>query len=171
MTHHDGRPDLIGEHPKGDLGQLIFLAVFLLIWIIDSFFLRYSIFIAELMPFYLRIILLLIVLIPSGYLAVVSHEIIFGEKRKKPLVIKNGVFRFVRHPLYLAALLFYLCLLVYSFSIIAAVFWIIIIAFYNYIAKYEEKMLLEKFGKEYQEYMNEVPRWVPGFKRNKQQVP
>ena len=35
-SHHD-KEDLAGEHPKGDLGQLIFAVIFLLVWIIDSF--------------------------------------------------------------------------------------------------------------------------------------
>ena len=30
---HDDRKDLIGEHAFGDLGQLILLAIFLIIWV------------------------------------------------------------------------------------------------------------------------------------------
>jgi hypothetical protein len=31
-----------GEHPYGDLGQIIFLLGFLIIWILDSFVFKYS---------------------------------------------------------------------------------------------------------------------------------
>ena len=42
-THH-GRNDLIGEHKWGDMGQILFLICFLIIWIGDSFVLNYSTF-------------------------------------------------------------------------------------------------------------------------------
>ena len=35
--HHGARGDLAGEHRLSDIGQLIFLVSFLIIWILDSF--------------------------------------------------------------------------------------------------------------------------------------
>jgi protein-S-isoprenylcysteine O-methyltransferase Ste14 len=52
-------------------------------------------------------------------------------------------------------------LLLFSMSIASAIIWIMAIIFLNYIAGYEEKILLDHFGKEYRAYMNEVPRWIP----------
>jgi protein-S-isoprenylcysteine O-methyltransferase Ste14 len=54
-------------------------------------------------------------------------------------------------------------MLLFTFSTIAGIVVIVIIIFYNYIARYEEKLLTEKFGTEYEEYMKQVPRWIPGF--------
>jgi hypothetical protein len=45
-----------GEHPYGDLGQIIILLVFLAIWILDSFVFRYSTFLSASVPIYLRLI-------------------------------------------------------------------------------------------------------------------
>ncbi len=71
----------------------------------------------------------------------------------------------VRHPIYLGAILFYSGLLVLTLSIIAVAIWILIIAFYYFISKHEEKLLLEKFGKDYEEYKKEVPMLIPRIRR------
>ena len=38
VKKHDERPDLTGEHPFGDMGQLILLVIFILVLIADIFF-------------------------------------------------------------------------------------------------------------------------------------
>ena len=48
-----------GEHPLGDAGQLLLLALFLLIWIVDSFILHYSTFLAAQIPLNIRITIFL----------------------------------------------------------------------------------------------------------------
>ena len=82
---------------------------------------------------YLRSI---IILFSSGYLAKKGLNIVFGEIREEPGVIRKGVFGIVRHPIYLGSILFYLGLLTLTFSIIATIIWIFIIAFYCLIAKH-----------------------------------
>ena len=67
------------------------------------------------------------------------------------------------HPVYLSEILLYLGLLMLSISLTAAVVWIIAIGFLHYVSRYEEKLPLERFGQEYEEYMREVPRWIPRF--------
>lgn len=163
MKHHENREDLTGEHAFGDAGQVILLLVFLVVWITDSFIIQYSTFVSAHIPLIARISLATAVLCIGGYLAKTSHDIIFKEVRKEPCVVTWGVFGRVRHPLYLAAMLFYLGMLLFTFSIIAGIVVIVIIIFYNYIARYEEKLLIEKFGTEYEEYIKRVPRWIPGF--------
>jgi len=34
-------------------------------------------------------------------------------------------------------------------------------AFYNFIAGYEEKLMLDKYGEDYQKYQNKVGKWFP----------
>jgi protein-S-isoprenylcysteine O-methyltransferase Ste14 len=163
MKQHENREDLTGEHAFGDAGQIILFVIFLAVWITDSFFLRYSTCVSHYIPLLVKISFATAVLCVGGYLAKTSHDIIFKEIRKEPCVLTRGVFGRVRHPLYLAAILFYLGMLLFTFSIIAGIVVIVIIIFYNYIARYEEKLLIEKFGPEYEEYMKRVPRWIPGF--------
>lgn len=165
VRRHHAREDLAGEHVLSDTGQLIFLLLFLAAWIIDSFFVHYSTFISKYASLYIRIPLAAIIFMISGYTAKVGHNIVFGEVREDPAVIRKGVFGMVRHPIYLGAILFYLALLILTFSIIAAVIWIFIIAFYHFIARKEEELLLEKFGKDYEEYKREVPMWIPRIVR------
>jgi len=40
---------------------------------------------------------------------------------------------------------------------------VITILFLHYISKYEEKLLLSRFGEDYTKYMKEVPMWLPRF--------
>lgn len=158
---HHGRPDLIGEHLWGDLGQLILFFIFMSVWITDSFFFKYSIFLSEYVPNYIRIALGVIILIFSGIFARKGLKIVFGEVREKPEIINKGVFRIVRHPIYLGSILLYLGMIMFSLSLASFVVWILIIVFYYLISKYEEKLLLKEFGDEYRQYMNEVPMLIP----------
>jgi protein-S-isoprenylcysteine O-methyltransferase Ste14 len=49
----------------------------------------------------------------------------------------------------------------FSLSLAAAVVWIISIGFLYGISRYEERLLLERFGEEYKQYMREVPMLIP----------
>ena len=78
-------------------------------------------------------------------------------------VIDSGVFHFVRHPWYLAALLAYLGTAFSSFSLASLALLIPIFIFYNYIATYEEKLLETKFGEPYRAYERRTGKWLPGI--------
>jgi len=158
---HKNRDDLAGEHRFGDAGQLILLITFLAVWALDSFILRYSIFAAQYISLYIRIITGVAFLTMSLFLDRKGMRIVFGERREKPAVITKGVFGRVRHPLYLGCILFYVGLLSLTLSACSAVIFVIIIVFYHFIAKYEETLLVSKFGKEYEQYMQSVPMWIP----------
>ena len=161
MPGHNDRPGLVGEHPRGDLGQVILFVIFMVLWIADSFFLNYTDFISKYISLFIRIPLSIIILAVSGYIAFAGHRIVFEEERESPVVITHGVFGIFRHPLYFSVILFYLGLLISTCSMAATVVWIIIILFYNYIASYEENLLIEHFGVAYEAYMKDVPRWIP----------
>ncbi|HDL18732.1 MAG TPA: isoprenylcysteine carboxylmethyltransferase family protein [Bacteroidetes bacterium] len=167
LKRHENRADLAGEHKLGDAGQLVLLLVFLIVWIGDSFFLHVSTFAADWIPFYLRIPLALILLFGSGYFARSGLQIVFGETRELPEVIRKGVFNQVRHPIYLGSILFYFGLCVATLSVSSFVIMLVITAFYHFIAQYEEKLLLQKFGAKYEKYLQEVPMWLPQFKNKR----
>ena len=164
MGRHNHRNDLPGEHPFGDTGQLIFLFIFLAAWIVDSFILKYSTFVASYVSLFIRIPFAVVILIISGYLAKQGMSKVFGETKDEFGVINKGVFALVRHPVYLGCILFYLGLTVLTFSIFSAIIWVIIIVFYHYIANYEERLLLNKYGKDYEAYKKSVPMWIPWTK-------
>ncbi|MGB2813767.1 MAG: isoprenylcysteine carboxylmethyltransferase family protein [Dehalococcoidales bacterium] len=161
---HRHRDNLTGEHRTGDIGQLILFCLFMALWISDML-LKYSSFLNEYIPVGVRLPFGILLLIVSGYMAVTGLSIVFGKQAQSQGVIKKGVFSFVRHPIYLSEIILYLGLLLLNISLAAAFIWIIAIFFLHYISRYEEKLLLVKFGKEYEHYMKEVPMWFPRLYR------
>ena len=169
MTHRRRHWDeLSGEHKLGDAGQLFFACLFGLVWVADTFFLKYTTFLNQYLPFVLRVVSGGVVLFLSGLLARTGLAIVFGGEQKKPEVIRKGVFNRVRHPIYLGEILLYLGLLMCSMSLAAACVWGCAIGFLHYISRYEEGLLFVRFGKEYEQYMREVPMWIPRLGRGKQ---
>lgn len=158
---HQHRGDLTGEHAFSDMGQLIFLVVFLVVWIADSFVFKYSTFLTQYVSNYIRVPIALIVLIISGLLAWTGLKIVFRETREEPQVITSGVFSIVRHPIYLSSILLYLGFILLSLSLISALVWILITVFYYMISRYEEKLLIQRFGSAYEEYKKKVPMLLP----------
>ncbi|MFC1928751.1 methyltransferase family protein [Chloroflexota bacterium] len=163
---HQHRNNLTGEHHTGDIGQLVLYCLFMALWISDMF-LKYSNFPNEYVPAVIRLPIGVLLLIVSGYMAGTGLSIVFGKKAQSQGVIRKGVFSCVRHPIYLSELILYSGLLLLNISLAAAFIWIIAIFFLHYISRYEEKLLLTRFGEEYEQYMKEVPMWFPRFYRNK----
>ena len=163
---HRHKDNLTGEHRIGDIGQLTIFCLFLALWLSDMF-LKYSSFLNEFIPVEIRLTFGILLLIISGYMAGTGLSIVFGKKAQSQGVIRKGVFSFLRHPIYLSEIILYLGLLVLNISLAAALILIIAIFFLHYISRYEEKLLLERFGKEYEQYMSEVPMWFPRLYRNK----
>ena len=151
-----------GEHPFGDAGQLILLALFLILWIADSFFLRTSTFLSDHVPLYVRLLFLGLALVTAAYLSMSGHDKICREQSGTK-VVSSGAFRYVRHPLYSACLLFYLGLAISTASIFSLALSVGIFVFYNYLASYEERLLDKKFGEEYRRYRKRTGKWVPGI--------
>ncbi len=158
---HKGRPDLSGEHIWGDIGQMVLFILFFTIWIVDSFVLKISTLPGESISWSIRFPLAGVILVLSSCLALSGMQAVFGHKREHPVIIREGVFNRVRHPIYLSAILLYLGLIVLTLSILSAIFWFIIILFYYFISRYEEKILIHEFGNQYKEYMDEVPMLLP----------
>ena len=155
------RSDLSGEHRLGDAGQLVLACLFFATWVADTFVLKYTTRLNRHVPLAGRIPVGIGLLVVSGYLATVGLSIVFGEKREEPSVIRKSVFGIIRHPIYLSEIVLYLGFLVMSLSIAAAVVWVIAILFLHHISRYEERLLLARFGEEYAQYMREVPMWIP----------
>lgn len=162
---HQQRDDLTGEHTAGDAGQVVLACLFMATWVADTFLFKYTTSLNQYVPLGARIPLGMALLVLSGYLVKTGLSIVFGEKREKPGVIRKSVFGIVRHPVYLSEILLYLGLLMLSISLAAAVVWVIAVGFLHYISRYEERMLLARFGKEYEQYMWEVPMWIPRLRK------
>jgi protein-S-isoprenylcysteine O-methyltransferase Ste14 len=149
-----------GERPYGDTGQLILLGLFLMVWTGDSFFVHKSTFLSEYVPLFIRLTILGLVLIPAFCLFLSGHVVVAHGERPAS-VVSTGAFRYVRHPLYLGAILFYLGLAVSTASLSSLLLLVIIFFFYNYIASYEERLMEIKFGEDYVSYKNRTGKWLP----------
>lgn len=161
---HRHRDNLAGEHRISDIGQLTLYCLFMALWLSDML-LKYSNFLNEYVSTVIRLPIGILLLIISGYMAASGLWIVFGKKVQSQGVIRKGVFRFVRHPIYLSEIILYSGLLILNISLAAALILVIAIFFLHYISRYEEKLLCVKFGDEYRRYMKEVPMWFPRLRR------
>jgi protein-S-isoprenylcysteine O-methyltransferase Ste14 len=153
-----------GEHPSGDAGQLILFFLFLATWAADSFFLRKSTFLSDYVPLFIRLVIFTTILITALYLLMSGHAVI-SHGHCPDHIVSIGAFRYVRHPLYLGIILFYLGLSVSTASLFSFAFLVMIVIFYNYIAGYEEKLLGIRFGEDYRRYKQKTGKWLPRITR------
>jgi len=77
-------------------------------------------------------------------------------------IIKNGIYKYIRHPGYLGEILIFFGLGFVTYNLLG-ILGAFIVALMVYAGEVipEEKYMLEKFGKEYEEYMKETFRFIP----------
>jgi protein-S-isoprenylcysteine O-methyltransferase Ste14 len=150
---------LTGEMPGSHRNQMILMLVFFIVWIVDSFLLRITTLLWSFTYLWLLLGVGGGVIVIAAYFMNASHKDLFDVHVEGLATI--GVFGRVRHPMYLGTHLFYLGLAIATFSLASIVMWVIIFAFYNTLANYEERKLEERFGDEYLEYKNNVRKWIP----------
>ena len=153
-----------GEHPFGAVGQVMLVALFLVVWVGDTFFLHWSTFLADWVPNSIRMELFGLALLITLILVWTGRAVIRGKERPNYLV-GTGPFRYVRHPLYLAVLIAYVGTAISSLSLLSFALLIPIFAFYDYIASYEEKLLEARFGGAYRKYLRRTGKWLPRLGR------
>ena len=84
-------------------------------------------------------------------------------------LVTQGIFALCRNPLYVGNMLIYLGVFLMFGHWLCLAIGILSFAFiYFSIVATEEKFLKEKFGKEYEAYCREVPRWIPRLSRFKE---
>ena len=78
------------------------------------------------------------------------------------ILIVNGLYRHVRNPIYLGALLVQLGYIVWFGSGLMMIYFLLFVfAFHILIVFIEEPILRNTFGAAYDEYVKSVPRWIP----------
>ena len=152
-----------GEHPWGDLGQLILLVIFLAVWVGDSFFLHRTTFLSHYVPLALRLLMAALALGAAFFLVKSGHVVISDGKhgRLPEALVTTGAFRYVRHPLYLGCLLTYFALAVATASLLSLALLAVIMPFYNFLATYEENLLEDLFHESYRTYTQKTGKWLP----------
>lgn len=77
-------------------------------------------------------------------------------------LVTSGPFGIVRNPLYVGNFF-----IVLGISLFSAVSWMVLLTVicftiqYYFIVVYEEKLLVDQFGEEFEHYCKRVPAWIP----------
>lgn len=81
--------------------------------------------------------------------------------------IDSGVYRVVRHPLYLGSAFFMAGLMFLIQSIYSSIFGLIAIFCFWMVSIKEDRYNIQRFGDDYKKYMKKVPMWnfLKGLKR------
>lgn len=164
------RAGLGSEHPCCDLIQLAMLVLYFAVLGIDSlshFIFGVSTVLADFASFPLLFLPAIFSWSLGIYLALKSHEAVFGATVSQRKLIDSGVYSLVRHPMYLGILLFCLGFLFIMLSLLSFGVWIVFFTFYDKMATYEEKELTRILGEEYINYQKRVSKWLPTWQRRK----
>ncbi len=87
------------------------------------------------------------------------------EINNKHLLVKEGVYKYIRHPMYTAHWLWALAqLLLIPNWIIGPSFLLFFVPLYFYRIPKEETMMMKQFGEEYKRYMEKTGRMFPKLK-------
>lgn len=83
------------------------------------------------------------------------------QPEKATALVRSGIYRRSRNPMYLGLLLILLSYVIYLGNMVTLV---ILPLFVWYMSRFqiipEERMMLQKFGEEYREYQSNVRRWI-----------
>jgi protein-S-isoprenylcysteine O-methyltransferase Ste14 len=115
----------------------------------------------------LSAILLLVGVLQTDTLSFIGLRQLLEPDEKAAALVTSGLYRFVRHPLYLFGLLF-----LWLTPIMTANMLVVYVSLTIYIlvgAHFEERKLLREFGSVYAEYKARTPMIIPGlgFRRGK----
>lgn len=114
------------------------------------------------------------VLILAGLAAIIWVVVAFssiGKGTPAPFdpprkFVAQGLFRFVRNPMYVGALIALLGVAIMFQTLWVGGYALVLFLVLNgYVHLFEEAALKKRFGLPYEDYLKEVPRWIPRLKR------
>lgn len=85
--------------------------------------------------------------------------------RAEATLVTHGPYRWVRHPFYLSASLLMASVALLSANWLIGLSGLIVMAFLTVRTPKEERLLIERFGQKYQDYMVKTGRFVPRITR------
>lgn len=103
-----------------------------------------------------------------GIYLITTISLLFYKKKtdimprgKPSRFIKTGAFKITRNPIYLGMILIILAVVIYYGSLAGFIISCVFIFLINkLVIPYEEKEMLKRFGKEYENYRNKVRKWL-----------
>ncbi len=77
-------------------------------------------------------------------------------------LVTSGLYRYLRNPMYVGVLLMLFAhFLWFGYWLLFVYTIFFFVAFHGFVLLYEEPSLRKKFGANYEEYCQQVPRWIP----------
>ena len=113
-----------------------------------------------------------IILLIAGiisYIASAESFVVQGKGTPAPidpprLLVTSGLYRITRNPMYVGGILVLLGeAVLFESVILLAYLFFIWLAFHLFVIFYEEPHLAKLFGPAYEEYLRNVPRWIPSL--------
>lgn len=108
--------------------------------------------------------LLVIMAFYVGFWAILSIPVkqltIMPDYKEGSILVVTGPYKYIRHPMYLAVLIFCLAMVINQFNIVRGVVFIILTVTLLFKISYEEKQLL-KGNPEYQSYKQKTKKLLP----------
>jgi protein-S-isoprenylcysteine O-methyltransferase Ste14 len=150
------------EIPRSHLYHALLPIIFIIVWVLDSKILELSTFLGEIVPFIVRAALFAVFLGTAIILMGLSHKALFNEG-PPDVLLTGGIFSYTRNPMYLGILFIYVAFIALSVSLISVALFVFVFYAYTKMVNYEEDILEKLFNKEYKEYKERVPKWIPHF--------
>jgi hypothetical protein len=86
---------------------------------------------------------------------------IYTSKFFRKTTVTGGLYRYIRHPQYLALAIVGLGTTIYWPRFIVFIMYAVMLFLYYFLARQEERICLKKFGDSYQTYLNETGMFLP----------
>jgi protein-S-isoprenylcysteine O-methyltransferase Ste14 len=83
------------------------------------------------------------------------------EIREGHTLVENGLYKYVRHPIYLGTFIRVIAIPIYSSSLAGFLISLLSLPLLNYRISIEERMLVEEFGEEYKQYRERTWKIFP----------
>ena len=109
----------------------------------------------------IALLLLLVAVLQTDLLSFAGLRQVFEQEKTGPLITR-GLYRYVRHPLYIFSLL--ILWLSPGLSLNSLIVYLALTIYILIGIIFEERKLLREFGKEYADYRSTTPMLVPGLK-------
>ena len=93
------------------------------------------------------------------------RQLLSPGEAKPPRLVVNGLYHYVRHPLYTTGLVIIWLMPVMTCNLLALFIGLTLYVVIG--AVYEERKLLQEYGKEYEEYRQRTPMLIPGLRFKK----